>query len=458
MEMSNRASGLWSTINQYNVTGTPPEVLSALIRQHEDHSESQKKLIARLETELDLNQRQVRGALEILGEANVPPERLGAKLVEIAEKFKDLRTAAAAQPGDDAKITALKAEAQKAIEDGQLGKADEFLAEVEKIQTEALERLALNASQTTAQRGDVALAQLRYLDAVKRFAEAAAKVPAGHEGERRKYLNQEAHALYRQGDEFGDNAALTEGIAVYRRCLALAPRLERPLDWAMTQMDRGTALLSLGEREGGTARLEEAAAAYRDALKENTRERVPLAWAMTQMDLGTALFRLGERESGTARLEEAAAAYREALQEFTRACAPLGWAMTQNNALWSLGERENGTARLEEAVSAYREALQEYTRERAPLDWAMTQNNLGVALRALGERESGTARLDEAAAAFHEALQERTRARVPLHWARTQVNLGNALGTLGERDGAAGGGRCRLSRSLAVIDPRTRAT
>ena len=46
----------------------------------------------------------------------------------------------------------------------------------------------------------------------------------------------------KQGDEFGDNAALTEAIDVYRRCLALAPRPERPLDWARTQMNLGNAL------------------------------------------------------------------------------------------------------------------------------------------------------------------------------------------------------------------------
>ena len=45
--------------------------------------------------------------------------------------------------------------------------------------------------------------------------------------------------------------------------------------------------------------------AYREALKERTRERVPLDWALTQMNLGTALVRLGERESGTDKLEEA---------------------------------------------------------------------------------------------------------------------------------------------------------
>ena len=80
-----------------------------------------------------------------------------------------------AQPGDDAKITALKAEAQKAIQYGELGKADEILAAIEKNQTEALDRLALNAAQTTAQRGDVALARLRYLDATTVGSESAAE-------------------------------------------------------------------------------------------------------------------------------------------------------------------------------------------------------------------------------------------------------------------------------------------
>jgi hypothetical protein len=117
-------------------------MLAALTRPWEELSESQRKEIAKLQGNLDLNQRQVKRALEILGEADVPPERLAAKLVEIAEKFKDLRTAAAAQPGDDAKITELAA--------------------IEKIQTEALDRLALNAVQTTAQRGDLALTRLRH--------------------------------------------------------------------------------------------------------------------------------------------------------------------------------------------------------------------------------------------------------------------------------------------------------
>jgi hypothetical protein len=144
--------------------GVPYEKLEDAVRSRtkdlEDLSEAEKETNALLKEKLDLNQRQVQSALEIVGEANVPPERLAAKLIEIAGKYKDLQTAAAAQPGDDSKITALKAEAQKAIKDGELGKADEILAAIEKIQTEALDRLAVNAAQTTAQRGAVASTRL----------------------------------------------------------------------------------------------------------------------------------------------------------------------------------------------------------------------------------------------------------------------------------------------------------
>ncbi len=264
-------------------------------------------------------------------------------------------------------------------------------------------------------------------------------------------------------DRLGDNSRLATAIAFFKRVLTARARDKAALDWAMTQNNLGNALARLGERESGTARLEEAVAAFREALKEYARERVPLDWATTQINLGNALQALGERESGTARLEEAVAAYREALKEYTRERVPLDWAMTQNNlgnALRALGERESGTARLEEAVAAYRAALEECTRERVPLDWATTQNNLGNALRALGERESGTARLEEAVAAYRAALEEWTRERVPLDWAMTQNNLGNALADARrarERDGAAGGGRRRLSRGAGGMYARARA-
>lgn len=136
-----------------------------------------------------------------------------------------------------------------------------------------------------------------------------------------------------------------------------------------------------GGREAGTERLEQAMISYQNALLERTRDRVPLDWAMTQMNLGSAFLVMGKREKGTELLEQAVTSYQNALLERTRNRVPLAWAATQNNlgsALLnpSLGEREAGTERLEQAVTSYQNSLLEYTRDRVPLDWAITQHNL----------------------------------------------------------------------------------
>src|SRR5215831_2340754 len=374
-----------------NIIGVPPEQLAALIRQGADLSETQKKLIAKLEGELDLNQRQIRAALSILGENDIPPERLAAKLVEVAGRFKALQETAAAQPSDDPKIAALKADAQKAIDAGELAKADALLADVETEQRRALDRLAVNVAETSARRGEIALTRLRYAEAATHFANAAAVFPpnSAHEDKRINYLEREASVLYQQGNELGDNGALLSAIERRKRLVELLPRGRVPLDWATTQNNLGLALVTLGERESGTVRLEEAVVAFHEALKEVIREGAPLQWAMIQNNLGLTLQRLGGRESGAAKLEEAVVAYREALKERTRERVPLDWAMTQHSlgvALSQLGEREDGTAKLEEAVAAYREALKERTRERVPLQWATSFGNQGITLLLIAER------------------------------------------------------------------------
>jgi len=263
-----------STIN----IGVAPEQLATLVRQAADFSETQKKVIAKLEGELDLNQRQIRAALGILGENDIPPERLAAKLVEIAERFKALQETASAQPGDDPKIVTLKAEAQKAIDGGELAKADALLADVETEQRRALDRLAVSAAETSARRAEISLARLRYIEAGKHFANAAGVFPlnSNYEDKRISYLQKEANALFHQGAEFGDNGALLSAIERYKRLVDLAPRQRVPLDWARIQDGLGIALTIFGRRESGTAKLEEAVATFREALKERTRERAPL--------------------------------------------------------------------------------------------------------------------------------------------------------------------------------------
>jgi tetratricopeptide (TPR) repeat protein len=221
------------------------------------------------------------------------------------------------------------------LDSGRLAEADSMLdqakeaelaafrqaRELKKKAQEAEDRHALNAAKLLAGRGNIALTQLRYPDAAKRFKEAAGWVPPGHPDATANYLHNEADALYRQGDERGDNAALIGSIETWHLVLEHRPRDRVPLDWATTQNNLGNALERLGERESGTAHLTEAVAAYRAALEEYTRDRVPLGWAATQNNLGAALESLGERESGTAHLTEAVAAYRAALDVFVPAGA-----------------------------------------------------------------------------------------------------------------------------------------
>jgi tetratricopeptide (TPR) repeat protein len=309
--------------------------------------------------------------------------------------------AADGEQRDETISAALNTEAQFAIDSGDLDKAEVVLAEAEKTQTLAVERHALDAAKTLALRVGIALARPRFGEAVESFAAAAEILPAGHDDERFAYLNAEADAFYRQGNECRGREAFASAISRYRHIALVRSRGAFPQDWAMTQMRLGAALQTLSECGGGTDLLEDAAAAYRSALQEFTRASAPQLWAMTQMSLGTALFRIGEKEPGNERLNE--------------------------------------------AITAYREALKEYSRERAPLDWARTKMNLGAALEALGAREDGTVRLIDAIAAYREALQENTKVRAPALWAMTQLSLGNALLRLGERAGNTDNRRLRGS-------------
>ncbi len=332
---------------------------------------------------------------------------------------------------------ALNARAQLAIEAGDLDKAEHLLAEAERSLSSALERHARDAAKTLALRGEIALARQRFGEAAEGFAAAAEILPPGHEDERFAYLNAEADAFYRQGNDSRGAEAVGLAISRYRHLALVRPRCDFPHDWAMTQVRLGAALQTLGECAGGAELLKDAAAAYRSALQVFTRMSAPQLWAMTQMSLGTVLFRIGEKDAGTETLNEAAAAYREALREYSRARAPLDWARTQLNlgaALEALGAREKGTARLIEAIAAYREALQENTKTRAPALWAMAKLSLGGALFRLGERAGDTFMLREATAAYREALQEQGRDRAPIKWAAGQMCFANALFALGARE------------------------
>ena len=327
----------------------------------------------------------VSGFLETMVRRKVAPEQFATTLFKIAGDWKtagDKIDALSFSGNLSPRLSALRDKAKAAHEAGRLDEAENLLAEIARDESDALKRLEVHereileeiqlrkrgVAETKAAQAAVAHARLNYRDAAALYGEAASLVESFDLERHRTLLFAQAGELYAQGEEFGDNAALSEAIAFYRQCIDLAPRARVPLDWAATQVNLGNALKVLGERESGTARLEEAVAAFRDALQEWTRARVPLQWATTQMNLGTALFRLGERESGTARLEEAVAAYRDALQERTRARVPLDWAMTQMNlalAYRAFFDKDHQPRHLADALEAADGALEEFRKANA---------------------------------------------------------------------------------------------
>ena len=142
-----------------------------------------KKIIVRLEEQLALNHRQIRAALEVLGEANVPIELLATKLVEVAERFKTLHIVTSTQSDDNPAIAELKRKAQQAIETGKLAEADELLAKVGLEQRRAVGHLAVMAAETLRQRGEIARTRLRYREAAEHYKAAAATLPDTKETE-----------------------------------------------------------------------------------------------------------------------------------------------------------------------------------------------------------------------------------------------------------------------------------
>jgi tetratricopeptide (TPR) repeat protein len=252
-----------------------------------------------------------------------------------------------------------------------------------------MERQALKAARELFDRGDTALRERRYADAVEQFRKAATLVPDGYPAPLADCLVGLAEAFYRHGCERGDNALLKQSVITWQAVPRYRPRHHVPLDWAWAQYSLGAALATLGEREGNMRLLTDAVAAFRAALEEWTRDRAPRDWATTQHHLGIALARLALLQSNTAHLTEAAVAFRAALDASSRDQAPLDWAAIQydlGEAYLRLGERDADTTHLLDAVAAYRMALEERTRDRVPLDWARTVGNQGIALMLVAER------------------------------------------------------------------------
>lgn len=197
------------------------EVL-ALVREWRREEGPLAEKIAELSHELGITHSATRNFFRILGEEQVPPEKLLDTLADIAERHVNIVDRLAVPRPEDEATKALVLTARSAIEEGQYDRADQLLTEAETAELgavrtagelarqaqEAADHRRRNAAEILAERGELALTRLKYLQAAEHFKAASEQVPTLGLKIRMDYLNRYAGALNRHGDEKGDNAVL----------------------------------------------------------------------------------------------------------------------------------------------------------------------------------------------------------------------------------------------------------
>ena len=423
------------------ISGIPHDKFEQLVRDRtrpfEELTASQREIITFLREKLDINERQIRAALEILGEASVPAEQFAAKLAEMAETLKQLRSVANVAPGDDAETTSLKRQAQQGISDGNLDLADSLLQQVQQRQREVLHVQAFNAANTLVQRGKIALTQLRYWDAAKIFAEAAELIPSAEEyrSVRRDLLGLRARALSDQGSERADVQAASMAADQYRQMVASEPADGSPVSRAQLWYALARSLLNLSYRDGNREHLREAISALRRALDRLPREDSVADWIVIKQQLAITLMGLGLAESDATPLSEAVDLFRSLVSESTIAASQHRIGETRSMlgfSLAALGRFQQNPALLHEATETMRAGLANFDPDDQPLEWARVNAFLATILTVRGMSEGDTALIAEAISCQRAALTKLPRERLPVEWAQVQMTMGTSLLTLGK--------------------------
>jgi tetratricopeptide (TPR) repeat protein len=171
-------------------------------------------MIADLGKRLGVTEDATKTLLRIVGDQDVPLERLSETLSRIANDYKRLQEQAAALNPDNPVARDLVTQARAAIEVGQFEQVHQLLREATQAQLAAAQAARklreqaqaaedaqmLEAASATAVEAGVALTEGKYRQAADLFGQAAEYVPSGYPNEWAGYLLGQAEALYRQGD------------------------------------------------------------------------------------------------------------------------------------------------------------------------------------------------------------------------------------------------------------------
>ena len=171
--------------------------------------------IGELSEQLNLHREALARMFGILDRDEVPPERLGEELAELARLHQRLLKRKASLNAVDPRVAELRDAASAAIDAAEYEEADALLAEAEAAELEAIRDLrealtkrTLSAAALRVERGEVARTKPDYRTAASHFGAAAELMPAGYEELHTEYLLRQAGALEEHGTDFGEAAAL----------------------------------------------------------------------------------------------------------------------------------------------------------------------------------------------------------------------------------------------------------
>jgi hypothetical protein len=130
-----------------DIIGIQPEQISEILKAVIDPlvqlNAAQMETIAQLEHQLGATQEQILGFFRLIGEADIQPEAIPDRLVEITERYHVLLAEAEAVPGDNPETARLEVELHATLERLDLERADTLLGEILMVQDRDIERRVL---------------------------------------------------------------------------------------------------------------------------------------------------------------------------------------------------------------------------------------------------------------------------------------------------------------------------
>jgi tetratricopeptide (TPR) repeat protein len=305
-----------STVNV--VCGIPHEQVHEFMRlaisgRPADYTELLQRLDALIPATSRLRAEALARFFTILGEADVSPERLTDRLVEIAERYQTLLAQLDVTGSSDPEVQRLKEQARDALQAGDFARTEELLNQAKSRDLSAIEQMRvvmeqmpaklkarqLSAAENAAKNGTLMMTRLRYSKAAGYFAEAVDLLPEGSDELRADYLNQQGAAAWRDGD-------YRMAVQAHRAALDIRERIYTPDN---PKLAYGLSNLAVLYQAQG--RYAEAAPLYQRALA--IREK---ALGPEHPDVATSLNNLAGLHRAQGRYAEAEPLFRRALAIF----------------------------------------------------------------------------------------------------------------------------------------------